>query len=117
MTLLPNWTLSTFLLCNYFIPEGFYRTLDTGAASQQRTLNPTVTWSFLFDMGLAFVLMLRPFIPERFMSTDLLSFEHPLVLLFCSLDKDTGHITAKNGSSVATFLHVLRCTVEGFISY
>ena len=34
-------------------------------------------------MGLAFVLMLRPFVPELVMSTDLLSFEHPSLLLFC----------------------------------
>ena len=34
-------------------------------------------------MGLAFVLMLRPFFPELVMSTDLLSLEHPSVLLFC----------------------------------
>ena len=27
--------------------------------------------------------MLRPFFPELVMSTDLLSFEHPSVLLFC----------------------------------
>ena len=32
-----------------------------------------------------FVLMLRPFFPELVMSTDLLSFEHPSVLLFCLL--------------------------------
>ena len=37
----------------------------------------------LSHLGLAFVLMLRPFSPELAMSTDLLSFEHPLVLLFC----------------------------------
>ena len=30
-----------------------------------------------------FVLMLRPFFSELIMSTDLLSFEHPSVLLFC----------------------------------
>ena len=34
-------------------------------------------------LGLAFVLMLRPFFPELVISTDLLSFEHPSVLLFC----------------------------------
>ena len=39
----------------------------------------------LSHLGLAFVLMLRPFFPELVMSTDLLSFEHPSVLLFCSL--------------------------------
>ena len=39
----------------------------------------------LSHLGLAFVLMLRPFFPKLVMSTDLLSFEHPSVLLFCSL--------------------------------
>ena len=37
----------------------------------------------LSHLGLAFVLMLRPFFPELVMSTDLLSLEHPSVLLFC----------------------------------
>ena len=36
----------------------------------------------LSHLGLAFVLMLRPFFPELVMSTDLLSFGHPSVLLF-----------------------------------
>ena len=35
-------------------------------------------------LGLAFVLMLRPFFPELVISTDLLSFEHLSILLFCS---------------------------------
>ena len=39
----------------------------------------------LSHLGLAFVLMLRPFCHELVMSTDLLSFEHPSVLLFCSV--------------------------------
>ena len=38
---------------------------------------------YLHMLGLAFVLMLRLFFPEVVLSTDLLSFEHPLVLLFC----------------------------------
>ena len=37
----------------------------------------------LTHLGLAFVLMLGPFFPELVISTDLLSFEHPSVLLFC----------------------------------
>ena len=37
----------------------------------------------LSHLGLAFVLMLRPIFPGLVMSTDLLSFEHPSVLLFC----------------------------------
>ena len=37
----------------------------------------------LVHLGLAFVLMLRPFFPELVMSMDLLSIEHPTVLLFC----------------------------------
>ena len=48
--------------------------------SQQRTLTPPDTWSCPIW---AFVLMLRPFFPELAMSTDLLSFEHPSVHLFC----------------------------------
>ena len=39
----------------------------------------------LSHLGLAFALMLRPFFPELVISTDLLSFEHPSVLLFCFL--------------------------------
>ena len=43
---------------------------------------PTDTWSCpIWDLH--FVLMLRPFFPELVISTDLLSFEHPSVLLFC----------------------------------
>ena len=41
--------------------------------------------SQISSFSLAFVLMLRPFFPELFMSADLLSFEHPSVLLFCLL--------------------------------
>ena len=37
----------------------------------------------LSHLGLVFVLILRPFFPELAVSTDLLSFEHPSVLLFC----------------------------------
>ena len=40
----------------------------------------------LSHLGLAFVLMLRPFFPELVISTDLLSFKHPSVLLFCLAD-------------------------------
>ena len=39
----------------------------------------------LSHLGLAFVLMLRPFFPELVMSTDFLRFEHSSVLLFCLL--------------------------------
>ena len=45
---------------------------------------------------MAFVLMLRPFIPEPVMSTDLLSFEHPSVLLFCLLLLYTWIICSRN---------------------
>ena len=46
----------------------------------------------LSHLGLAFVLMLRPFFPELVISTDLLSFEHPSVLLFCfSMRMEKGH--------------------------
>ena len=58
-------------------------------------------------LGLAFVLMLRPFFPELIMSTDLLSFEHPSVLLFCLIIIKTrgpkGHISC-TWVQCATFL-------------
>ena len=51
------------------------------AASQQRTLTPPDTRSCpIWD--LYFFLMLRPYFPELVMSTDLLSLEHPSVLIF-----------------------------------
>ena len=68
-------------------------------ACWNQTKNLCVSWLFvkyryknvyssgrlvLSHLGLAFVLMLRPFFPGLVMSTDLLSFEHPSVLLFCS---------------------------------
>ena len=40
--------------------------------------------------------MLRPFFPELVMSTDLLSFEHPSVLLFCSLWLSSASDTEKS---------------------
>ena len=52
--------------------------IATGAASKQMTL------TVLSHLGLAFVLMLRPFFLELVMSTDLLSLNHPSVLLFAS---------------------------------
>ena len=56
--------------------------IATGAASQQRTLTPPDTWSCPIR-DLLFFLMLRQFFSELVMSTDLLSLEHPSVLLFC----------------------------------
>ena len=46
----------------------------------------------LSHLGLAFVLMLRPFFPELVMSTDLMSFEHPSVLIFCFIYIDDNDI-------------------------
>ena len=72
-TLLPNLTF-------YLIVWGFHRTFATGTACQQRTLTPPDTWSSP-TLGLAYVLMLSWIC---FVS-GLLSFEHPSVLLCCSL--------------------------------
>ena len=78
--LLPNWTLLPILT---LLPNfgGFHRTLQrvrpaNRGRSLLRTPGPV-------PLGLAFVVMLRPFFSELVMSTDLLSFEHPSVLLFC----------------------------------
>ena len=78
--LLPKWTLIPMLT---LLPNfgGFHRTLQRGRlANRGRLLLRTPGLSHL---ELAYVLRLRPFFPELVMSTDLLSFEHPSVLLFC----------------------------------
>ena len=64
------WTLYTNLTF-YHIVQGFHRTYATDAACQQRTLTPPDTWSCP-TLGL--------------LVSGLLNFEHPSVLLFCSLD-------------------------------
>ena len=78
--LLPNWTLLPILT---LLPNfgGIHRTLQRVRLANRgrlllRTPGPV-------HLGLTFVLMLRPFFPELVMSTDLLSFDHPSVLLFC----------------------------------
>ena len=60
---------------------GFHRTLQRVRLANRgrlllRTPGPV-------PFGTCIFLMLRPFFPELVMSTDLLSFEHPSVLLFC----------------------------------
>ena len=75
-TLLPNWTLLPIL---NLLPTfgGCHRTLQrVRLANRGRLLLRTI----------AFVLMLRPSFPELVMFTDLLSFEHSSVLLFCLTD-------------------------------
>ena len=70
----------------------------------------------LSHLGLAFVLMLRPFFPELVISTDLLSFEHPSVLLFCFFPGHMDRQRLKRGqdpptslvATVRTFLAPLR---------
>ena len=63
------------------ISGGFHKTLQwVRLANIERLLLRTPG---PVHLGLAFVLMLRPFFPELVMSTDLLSFEHPSVPLFC----------------------------------
>ena len=75
--LLPNSTLIPILT---LLPNfgGFHRTLQRVRLANRGRLHLVLS-----HLGLAFVLMLRPFFPELVMSTDLLSFEHPSVLLFC----------------------------------
>ena len=108
--LLLNWTLlpNLTLLPNF---GGFHRTLQRVRLANRgrlllRTPGPV-------PFGLAFVLMLRPFFPDLFMSTDLMSFKHPSVLLFCciflSLREATNGGAGKNGGArgmVRTFLEI-----------
>ena len=76
--LLPNWTLLPILT---LLPNfgGFHRTLQRVRLANRGRLLHLV----LSHLGLAFVLMLRPFFPELVMSADLSSLEHPSVFLFC----------------------------------
>ena len=80
INLLPNWTLLPILtlLPNF---DGFHRTLQRVRLANRVGLLPRTL--VLSHLGPAFVLMLRPFFLELVMSIDLLSFEHPSVLLFC----------------------------------
>ena len=58
--------------------RGFHRTLQRVRLANRGRLLLLV----LYHLGLAFVLMLRPFFPELVMSTDLLSFELPRYFYF-----------------------------------
>ena len=80
-----SWALLPSLTF-YLIARCFHRTFATCAACQQRTLTLPDTWSCL-TLGHASVLMLIPISPELVLSMDLLSFEHPSVLLFCSVSQ------------------------------
>ena len=66
----------------------------------------------LSHLGLAFVLMLRPFFPELVMSTDLLSFEHPSVLLFCFATAVCHNFLTTCSYSDFEFLTILRVEVR-----
>ena len=70
-------------------------------------------------LGLAFVVMLRPFFPELVMSTDLLSFEYPSILLFCFVLLDTicVHIQVKiilEIHTIWTFIKIISIPDEVF---
>ena len=73
-TLLPNLTF-------YLIVQGFHRTYATGAACQQRTLTPPDTWSCPICM----CSNVETNHSWTCLVSGLLNFEHPSVLLFCSL--------------------------------
>ena len=83
--LLPNWTLLPILT---LLPNGgFNRTLPRERLANRGRLLLGTSGPVPFGTCINFVLMLRPFFPAclSVMSTDLLSFEHPSVLLFCLL--------------------------------
>ena len=94
--LLPNWTLIPILT---LLPNfgGFHRTLQRVRLANRgrlllRTPGPV-------PFGTCICSMLRPFFPELVMSTDLLSFENPSVLLF-SFDN-----TPIVGRVTGTYIH------------
>ena len=59
------------------------------------------------DLGLAFVLMLRPFFPELVMSTNLLNFEHPSVLLFCLVTSHRIYLWVFSQLKRSTLNHII----------
>ena len=65
----------------YQISEDIHRTLQRVLLAYRGRLLLRIPGPVPF--GLVFVLMLIPFFPELVMSTDLLSFEHPSVILLC----------------------------------
>ena len=71
--LLPNWTLIPILT---LLPNfgGFHRTLQRVRLANRGRLSLRTPGPVPFG---------RQFFPELVISTDLLSFEHPSVLLFC----------------------------------
>ena len=79
--LLPNWTLlpPLTLLPNL---EGFYRPLQRVRLDNRGRLLLRTPGLVPFEIWI-FFLILRPFFPDLVMSTDLFSFEHSSVLLFC----------------------------------
>ena len=66
----------------YQISEGFHRTLQRVRLANRGRLLLQTPGPVPFGTCICSNL-LRPFFPELVMSTDLLSFEHPSVLLFC----------------------------------
>ena len=65
----------------YQLSGGFHRTLQLVWLANRGRLLLRTPGGVTF--GTCIVLMLRPFFPELVMSTDLLRFEHPSVLIFC----------------------------------
>ena len=76
--------LVAFLYCHFALSDNDVGKRDFVIKLSHILLAYSSGHLVLSHLGLAFVLMLRPFFPELVMSTDLLSFEHPSVLLFCS---------------------------------
>ena len=93
----------------FYKKNGFYNKITTTLLLQKECLCCFIIFSTspwrhlaLSLLGLAFVLMLRPFFPELVMSTDLLSFEHPSILLFCLHVTIIGFISMKCEWTVST---------------
>ena len=99
VTLLPKWILLPFLTLNYLIPGVSIEHLQRVWLANDAYSSGHLVLSHL---GLAFVLMLRPLIPEVVMSTDLLSFEHSSDL-FSACDYHFKSVTIKSVTTGQTY--------------
>ena len=103
----------TDLDLNYLIKRGFHGTFSTGAACQQRTLTPPVSWP-CSTLGLACVLMSRPISPEPDLFTDFWISNNPRYFSFaCKRAKSFSVSKPLHQSDILVCLHCWQ-TGKGF---
>ena len=93
------WTLLSNLTF-YLIVLGFHRTYATGAACQQRTLTPPAGHLVLSHFGTCMCSNVETNLSWTCLVSGLLNFEHPSVLLLCSVPGLSDHDVVLVGSNI-----------------